>query len=158
MLLVYLQLLVEQVFPGNLTLGGAVATSTTLNSRVTLLSVGDDSARKATITGTDVYGNTQTEVIELANAGTATGVKVFASVTEISVDGALANNISAGILSSVSNTASLVTITSASADESSNLFTITGLDMDGNAQTEVIQGPGATATVTGRKTFSQLFS
>ena len=141
-----------------LTLGGAVATSTTLNSRVTLLSVGDDSARKATVTGTDVYGNTQTEVIELANADTATGVKVFASVTEISVDGALANNISAGILSTVSNTASLVTITSASADESSNLFTITGLDMDGNAQTEVIAGPGATATVTGRKTFSAIYS
>ena len=78
----------------------------------------------------------------MANADTATGAKVFASVTSISVDGALAANISAGILSTVSNTASLVTITSASADESSNLFTVTGLDMDGNAQTEVIAGPG----------------
>ena len=141
-----------------LTLGGAVGTSTTLNSRVTLLSAGDDSARTATVTGTDVYGNTQTETIAMANADTATGTKVFASVTSISVDGALAGNISAGILSTVANTASLVTITSASADESSNLFTITGLDMDGNAQTEVIAGPEASATVTGRKTFSAIYS
>lgn len=141
-----------------LTLGGAVGTSTTLNSRVTLLSAGDDSARTATVTGTDVYGNTQTETITMANADTATGTKVFASVTSISVDGALAGNISAGILSTVANTASLVTITSASADESSNLFTITGLDMDGNAQTEVIAGPEASATITGRKTFSAIYS
>jgi flagellin len=141
-----------------LTLGGAVATSTTLNSRVTLLSVGDDSARTATVTGEDIYGNTQTEQITMANAGTATGTKVFASVTSISVDGALANNISAGIVSTVPAQASLITITSASADESSVLFTITGLDMDGNAQTEVIKGPAASATVTGRLQFSAIHS
>ena len=141
-----------------LTLGGAVATSTTLNSRVTLLSVGDDSARTATVTGTDIYGNTQTEQITMANAGTATGTKVFASVSSISVDGALANNISAGIVSTVPAQASLITITSASADESSVLFTITGLDMDGNAQTEVIKGPAASATVTGRLQFSAIHS
>ena len=141
-----------------LTLGGAVATSTTLNSRVTLLSVGDDSARTATVTGTDIYGNTQTEQITMANAGTATGTKVFASVSSISVDGALANNISAGIVSTVPAQASLITITSASADESSVLFTITGLDMDGNAQTEVIKGPAASATVTGRLQFSAIYS
>ena len=141
-----------------LTLGGAVATSTTLNSRVTLLSVGDDSARTATVTGTDIYGNTQTEQITMANAGTATGTKVFASVSSISVDGALANNISAGIVSTVPAQASLITVTSASADESSVLFTITGLDMDGNAQTEVIKGPDASATVTGRLQFSAIHS
>ena len=141
-----------------LTLGGAVATSTTLNSRVTLLSAGDDSARTATVTGTDIYGNTQTEQITMANADTATGTKVFASVSSISVDGALAGNISAGIVSTVPAQASLITVTSASADESSVLFTITGLDMDGNAQTEVIKGPAASATVTGRLQFSAIHS
>ena len=141
-----------------LTLGGAVATSTTLNSRVTLLSVGDDSARTATVTGTDIYGNTQTEQITMANTDTATGTKVFASVSSISVDGALAANISSGIVSTVPAQASLITITSASADESSVLFTITGLDMDGNAQTEVIKGPAASATVTGRLQFSAIHS
>ncbi len=141
-----------------LTLGGASASSTTLNSRITLLSVGNDSARTATVTGTDVYGNAQTETITLANAGTATGDKVFASVSSISVSGALANNISAGILSTVGKMSSLVSITSASADESNKVFTVTGLDMSGTAQTEVIKGPAASATVTGRKTFGAIFS
>ena len=145
-----------------LDLDGTLATSTTLNSRITLLSTGDDSARTATVTGTDIYGNTQTEEIELADGTgatpTATGSKVFASVSSISVDGALAANISSGIVSTVPAQASLITITSASADESSVLFTITGLDMDGNAQTEVIKGPEASATVTGRLQFSAIYS
>ena len=145
-----------------LDLDGTLATSTTLNSRVTLLSTGDDSARTATVTGTDIYGNTQTEEIALADGTgatpTATGSKVFASVSSISVDGALAANISSGIVSTVPAQASLITITSASADESSVLFTITGLDMDGNAQTEVIKGPEASATVTGRLQFSAIYS
>jgi flagellin len=141
-----------------LTLGGASASSTTLNSRVTLLSAGNDSARTATVTGTDVYGNAQTETITLANAGTAIGDKVFASVSSISVSGALANNISAGILSTVGKMSSLVSITSASGDESNKTFTITGLDMSGAAQTEVIKGPAANKTVTGRKTFGAIFS
>jgi len=141
-----------------LTLGGASASSSTLNSRITLLSVGNDSARTATVTGTDVYGNAQTETITMANAGTATGDKVFASVSSISVDGALANNISAGILSTVGKMSSLVSITSASGDESNKVFTITGLDMSGAAQTEVIKGPAASKTVTGRKTFGAIFS
>ena len=117
---------------------------------------------EATVTGTDIYGNTQTEEIALADGTgatpTATGSKVFASVSSISVDGALAANISSGIVSTVPAQASLITITSASADESSVLFTITGLDMDGNAQTEVIKGPEASATVTGRLQFSAIYS
>jgi flagellin len=145
-----------------LDLDGTLATSTTLNSRITLLSTGNDSARTATVTGTDIYGNTQTEEIELADGTgatpTATGSKVFASVSSISVDGALAANISSGIVSTVPAQASLITITSSSADESSVLFTITGLDMDGNAQTEVIKGPEASATVTGRLQFSAIYS
>ena len=141
-----------------LTLDGTSKDSTTLNSRVTLLSTGNDSARTATVTGTDIYGSAQTEEIPLANAGTATGTKVFASVTSISVDGALAGNISSGILSTVAGMSSLVTITSASGDESNKTFTITGLDMSGAAQTEVIKGPAASKTVTGRKTFSAIYS
>ena len=46
-----------------------------LNSRITLTSGGGDSA-KATITGTDLYGNTITEE-SMGNAATATSTKVF---------------------------------------------------------------------------------
>ena len=38
-----------------------LATSTTLNSRVTIFSTNDDSAQNSNCTGTDIYGNDQTE-------------------------------------------------------------------------------------------------
>ena len=60
-------------------------------------------------------------------------------------DGATGANVKAGIVSTVPAQNSLITVTSATGDNSSVLFTITGLDMDGNAQTEVIKG--ATAAV-----------
>ena len=74
-------------------------------------------------------------------------------------DGATAGAIQAGIVSSVHCKSALVTIQSDASDESSVLFSVVGPDMDGNAQTEVIQGPAANgATVSGRLTFSQIFS
>ncbi len=144
---------------GNLTLGGANATSTTLNSRITITSVADETARTATITGTNVYGDTITEEVPLLDTDTATSTKVFASVTQIAVDGATTGDISAGIEASVYCKSALVTIQSDASDESSVLFTVVGLDMDGNDQTEVIQGPAANgSTVSGRLTFSHIFS
>ncbi len=144
---------------GNLTLGGANATSTTLNSRITITSVADETARTATITGTNVYGDTITEEVELLDTDTAVSTKVFASVTQIAVDGATTGDISAGIEASVFCKSALVTIQSDASDESSVLFSVVGLDMDGNAQTEVIQGPAANgSTVSGRLTFSHIFS
>ena len=92
---------------GNLTLGGALTSggSATFNAGrvVTLLSAGDDSGDKFTVTGTDVNGDTQTEEITGANAGTATGSKYFKTVTQISTDGASAGNVSAGINNSAAD-------------------------------------------------------
>ncbi len=51
-----------------------------------------------------------------------------------------------------------ISITSASGDESSYTFTIVGQDLSGNAQTEVITGPAANATVFGSKTFKTVSS
>ena len=59
------------------------ATSLTLNSRITLTSGGNDSARTATITGKDLYGNTVTEEVPMGNAAAVTSTKVFKSVTSI---------------------------------------------------------------------------
>ena len=65
----------------NLTIGGALADSgscTFSSGRiVTILSAGDDSGISFTVTGTDVNGDSQTESITGANAGTATGSKYF---------------------------------------------------------------------------------
>ena len=57
-------------------------------SAITLTSGGDDSALTATITGTDVFGNAQTEDLTMANAGVATSAKSFKTVTAIDVSGA----------------------------------------------------------------------
>ena len=126
--------------------------------KISLTSGGNDSARKATITGTDLYGNTITEEVPLTNASKATSTKIFKSVTSISVDGALGGTISAGIEQAVHAASSLVTITSTTGDESGVLFSVVGYDMDGNAQTEVIKGPTAGNTASGRLVFSTIFS
>jgi len=85
----------------NLTIGGALASggSCTFDSGrvVTILSAGDDSGISFTVTGTDVSGDSQTESITGANAGTATGAKYFKTVTAIAAVGDPAGNVSAGI-------------------------------------------------------------
>ena len=134
-----------------------MAASTTLNSRITLTSGGNDATKTATVTGKDIYGNDQTEVITLANAGVATGKKVFASVSAINTSAALAGTIKAGIAATIPKLSSLITINGVS-DESDKIFTITGLDMNGAEITESITGPEASATVTGRLQFSAIFS
>ena len=143
--------------PFALALAGTSASSTTLNSRITLTSGGNDETKTATVTGKDIYGNDQTEVITLANAGVATGKKVFASVSAINTSAALAGTIKAGIAATIPKLSSLITINGVS-DESDKIFTITGLDMNGAEITEKITGPEAGATVTGRLQFSAIFS
>ena len=143
--------------PFALALAGSSASSTTLNSRITLTSGGNDETKTATVTGKDIYGNDQTEVITLANAGVATGKKVFASVSAINTSAALAGTIKAGIAATIPKLSSLITINGVS-DESDKIFTITGLDMNGAEITEKITGPAAGATVTGRLQFSAIFS
>ena len=57
-------------------------------SAITLTSSGNDSALTATITGTDVFGNAQTEDLTMANAGVVTSAKSYKTVTAIDVSGA----------------------------------------------------------------------
>jgi hypothetical protein len=64
----------------------------------------------------------------------------------LTIDGALS---SGGVATFVA--ARLITITSA-ADDSARTFTVTGTDVNGNAQTETITGPDTT-TITGTKYF-----
>tara|TARA_R110002020_G_scaffold52280_1_gene147101 strand:+ start:83 stop:697 length:615 start_codon:yes stop_codon:yes gene_type:complete len=87
------------VIEGALASGG----SCTFNAGriVTILSAGDDSGISFTATGTDVSGDSQTESITGANAGTATGSKYFKTVSGISAVGDPAGNVSAGVNASV---------------------------------------------------------
>ena len=70
----------------------------------------------------------------------------------------VASDVIVGKLNTIANQSALVTITSAASDESDKTFTVTGTDMDGNALIEVITGPEANKTVTGRRIFKTITS
>ena len=73
-----------QNVPGITAIGGLEAASS-----ITLTSGSDDRALTATVTGTDVLGNAQTETIAaLGNSGLVSSVKTYKTVTSIVVSGA----------------------------------------------------------------------
>ena len=134
----------------------------TLNSFVTIQGDADTSGITFLVTGTDVYGNAQTETITGPSAAGAsnhaTSSKIFGTVTEVKPSGSVASDVVVGRLNTIANQAALVTITSAASDESAKTFTVTGTDMSGNALIEVITGPEANKTVTGRRIFKTITS
>jgi hypothetical protein len=71
-----------QNVPGITSDGGFEAASV-----VTLISSGDDSARTATITGTDVLDNSQTEDITMGTVQLLTTTKTFKTISAIDIDG-----------------------------------------------------------------------
>ncbi len=150
---------------GNFTLDGAQTTATSprsatnLNSFVTVASSNNLSSVTFTITGTDINGTSQTETITGPTAGNSvTGTKIFRDITQISSNSA-ASGVNIGTKSAfVDLTGKRPSIVSAGGDESSKTFTVVGTDMSGNAQTEVITGPAANATVLGSKTFQTISS
>ena len=136
---------------------GALSTSTTLNSLITITHATDTDSTY-TIVGTDMYGNAQTEEIAVTTTAVTSGAKVFKTVTSITPSGSGPSNVTIGVASTVTNKNALVTITSAASDESGKTFTIVGTDMDGTALTETITGPTALGSVTGRRIFKTIHS
>lgn len=86
--------------PGNLTIGGALASGGVATfdvpRAVSITSSGADSTQTATVYGTDAYGVAIRENIAFGGAATVNGKKAFKTVTRIAVDIALAGNGSAG--------------------------------------------------------------
>jgi len=82
-----------QNVPGITSDGGFEAASV-----ITIISGGDDSSKTATITGTDVLGNAQTEALTLADTGTATSTKTFKTVTAITLDSGSAGTLKVGVI------------------------------------------------------------
>ena len=134
----------------------------TLNSFVTIQGDADTSGITFLVTGTDVYGNALTETItgpSVAGAsGFVTSTNIFGTVTEVKPSGSVASDVIVGRLNTIANQSALVTITSGGSDESTKTFTVTGTDMSGNALIEVITGPEASKTVTGRRIFKTITS
>lgn len=84
----------------DLTINGAQASggvaSFDAGRLITIASASDDSGRTFTITGTDVNGDTQSEVIA-GPATTVTGTKYFKTVTTVNVDDDTAGAITVGM-------------------------------------------------------------
>ena len=133
--------------------------SSGLNSFLTFSSSSDLSSVSFTVTGTDINGNALSEVITGPSAGgTITSTNIFETISLISSNAAAAN-VDIGTKSVFVDLAGKrPSITSAGSDESGKTFTVVGTDLSGNAQTEVITGPAANATVLGSKTFQTISS
>ena len=137
-----------------------VNTATAHNSFVTISSTAASSANFL-ITGTDIYGAAQSETIAGHSSGTypetKTSTLIYKTVTSVKPSATDADaSIEVGIKNTVVNEAALVTITSSASDESSKTFTVVGTGMDGAALTEIITGPTANLTVTGRQIFKNI--
>ena len=136
---------------------GLLKSPTVHNSLITITSsAATDGTFK--ITGTDVYGNALEETIAaFTGAATAQTTNIFATVTSVIPSAVDADaSVKVGVLNTIANQSALVTITSSASDESGKTFTVTGTDMSGNALTEVITGPAANKTVTGRQIFKTI--
>ena len=146
---------------GNFIMDGSQSAlaSSGLNSFLTFSSSNDLSSVSFTVTGTDINGNALNEVISGPSAGgTITSTNIFRTVTQISSNAAAAS-VDVGTKSVfVDLTGKRPSIVSLGGDESGKTFTVVGTDMSGNAQTEVITGPAANATVLGSKTFQTISS
>ena len=82
-----------QNVPGITAIGGFE-----MASAITITSAGADSGKTATVTGTDVLGNSQTEDVSMASAGVATSTKTWKTVTAITYDSGTANTTEVGVL------------------------------------------------------------
>ena len=140
-----------------ITENGALASSTTLNSRISITHASDTDSTY-TIVGLDAYGNTINEDIVVTTTNATLSTNTYASITSITPSGNGPTDVTVGVVATVANNNALVTITSASGDESGKTFTVVGKAMDGSDLTEVITGPAANATVTGRQIFRDIYS
>ena len=130
---------------GNFAMDGSQSglASSGLNSFLTFSSLNDLSSVSFTVTGTDINGNALNEVITGPSAGgNVISTNIFRTVTQISSNAAAAS-VDIGTKSVFVDLAGKrPSITSAGGDESGKTFTVVGTDLSGNAQTEVITGPG----------------
>ena len=146
-------------FTGTQSLAMVDATAT-LNSFITITSTAASSANFV-ITGTDVYGDEQSETINGHTGSTypktLTSTKIYGTVTSVKPSATDSDaKIRVGVKNTIANESILVTITSSASDESAKTFTVVGTGMDGTSLTEVITGPEASKTVTGRRIFKTI--
>ncbi len=104
----------------------------------------------------DSIGTNLNGFLKMSGASDTDSISTSQSGTGSSALTLNGSSISSG--SFTDNTGKRLSITSASGDESGYSFTIIGTDLSDNAQTEIITGPAANATVFGSKTFKTVTS
>lgn len=116
---------------------------------VYITSAGNDSALAFTITGTDANWNPLSETITGGNTKAVVSTKQFTSVSSVYVNGNCGSVQVGSFLQATftGSTARQVTITP-TGNESTNTFTVTGTDINGNSITESVAGLNATASTT----------
>ena len=128
---------------GNLVLKAGAANLGLPAQQVAISSVGNDSGLTFTIFGTDFAGNPINEFLTGANAGVASSVNRYQSVTQIAVSGATAADVSVGtFVANLGLPAKQVAISSVG-DDSGLTFTIFGTDFAGNPINENLTGTNA---------------
>lgn len=130
---------------------------------VYITSAADDTLLTFTVTGLDVNGQPQTEVITGANAKARSSTKLFSVVTNVAVSGN-SGSVQVGSFGGTNavtftgSTARQVTIISGASDESGKTFTVTGTGPNNEALSEALTGPTAAATVTSTNYFKTISS
>jgi hypothetical protein len=86
---------------GNATINGASATASVATfdyarAFTVVSSNAGDTSQTVTITGTDYYGQAQTQRVTLNGTTTVTSTKTFKTITQVAVSAALAGNLSVG--------------------------------------------------------------
>jgi hypothetical protein len=119
---------------GNVSVG-ITSNSVTLAvaQKVTISSVGNDSGISFTVVGTDATGTAVTETVTGANAGTATSVGLFSTITSVAAVGNPAGNVSVGTAVNAQNLADFKDI---NIDTTVPTSTITGISYGKNATTD----------------------
>lgn len=113
---------------------------------VVVVSSGNDSSRTVTVTGLAADGLTaQSETITAANASRTATTKIFGQVNSVVLSSGSAGNVSVGTNGVATNLQPRkLSLVSGGADTGVN-FTITGTDVNGNTQSEVLAGASAGA-------------
>ena len=169
---------------GALTLNGALANETNLNSSITINCVADETSNTFVIVGKNLDGNTITETITGKNGERVQSAQIFKSITSITTTANASGEIEIGTrgrqklidydslvkndtyssgaitMKGVLSTADYLNAkirVECSENETTNSFTINGIDMDGNTISETIQGANGTS-VEGSKVFKKVTS
>ena len=143
----------------NFIINGALASeaSTGLNAFISISSATNNSSATFTITGTDIDGNAQTEIITGVNNNTVTGTKVFKTVSQISNDNNTVD-VKVGTVPAIVNVDGTRVSLTSTGNETNNTFQIVGTDVNGLSQTETIFGPNSGGTVYTKQLFKTITS